>query len=67
MADGNLGSGACTAECIGSACGKSSELPLLPQSKNHPWQPVLMATAPGMIEFKNKFHIIPDNLGYKRL
>ena len=50
-ADDSPRSGACTAEYIGSVCGKSSVLPSPPQSKNHPLQPVSMATQPGMIEF----------------
>ena len=52
MADDSPRSGACTAEYIGSACGKSSALPLLPQSRNLPLQPVSMVTEPGMIEFQ---------------
>ena len=64
MADGSPRSGACTAEYIGSACGKSSALPWHPQSKSHPLQLVSMATAPGVVEFQNRFQALQS---YKAL
>ena len=62
-ADDSPRSGACTAEYIGFACGKSSALPSLPQSKSHPLQPVSMVTGPGMINFENTF-MATHEIGY---
>ena len=49
MAHCSQESGACTAVCTGSACGKFSALPWLPQSRIHPSRRVSAVTAPARL------------------
>ena len=49
MAHCSQESGACTAVCTGSACGKFSALPWRPQSRIHPSRRVSRVTPPAIV------------------